>query len=80
MFYFRGADTTFPLLAFVFLVALGIDYNICWPKKHRDPYARVRGVLNVLRHRTRSQVLSSNHHRLADSFKRTFVLLLFICR
>jgi putative drug exporter of the RND superfamily len=28
VFNFGGADTTFPLLAFVFLVALGIDYNI----------------------------------------------------
>jgi putative drug exporter of the RND superfamily len=28
VFHFGGADTTFPLLAFVFLVALGIDYNI----------------------------------------------------
>ena len=28
VFGFGGADTTFPLLVFVFLVALGIDYNI----------------------------------------------------
>jgi len=28
VFNFGGADTTFPLFAFVFLVALGIDYNI----------------------------------------------------
>jgi putative drug exporter of the RND superfamily len=28
VFGFGGADTSFPLLAFVFLVALGIDYNI----------------------------------------------------
>jgi putative drug exporter of the RND superfamily len=28
VFDFSGADTSFPLLAFVFLVALGIDYNI----------------------------------------------------
>src|SRR6476620_11310512 len=27
-FGFGGADTSFPLFAFVFLVALGIDYNI----------------------------------------------------
>jgi putative drug exporter of the RND superfamily len=27
VFDFGGADTTFPLLAFAFLVALGIDYN-----------------------------------------------------
>jgi RND superfamily putative drug exporter len=28
VFGFGGADTSFPLLVFVFLVALGIDYNI----------------------------------------------------
>ena len=28
VFGFGGADTTFPLFVFVFLVALGIDYNI----------------------------------------------------
>ena len=28
VFGFEGADTAFPLFAFVFLVALGIDYNI----------------------------------------------------
>src|SRR5260370_28171104 len=28
VFDFAGADANFPLLAFVFLVALGIDYNI----------------------------------------------------
>jgi len=28
VFHFAGADTSFPLFAFVFLVALGVDYNI----------------------------------------------------
>jgi RND superfamily putative drug exporter len=28
VFHFKGADPAFPLFAFVFLVALGIDYNI----------------------------------------------------
>jgi RND superfamily putative drug exporter len=28
VFHFGGADTSFPLFVFVFLVALGIDYNI----------------------------------------------------
>jgi putative drug exporter of the RND superfamily len=28
VFHFGGADTSFPLLVYVFLVALGIDYNI----------------------------------------------------
>jgi RND superfamily putative drug exporter len=28
VFGFAGGDTSFPLFAFIFLVALGIDYNI----------------------------------------------------
>ncbi|CAB4696103.1 MAG: MMPL family transporter [Actinobacteria bacterium] len=28
LFHFKGADPSFPLFAFIFLVALGIDYNI----------------------------------------------------
>jgi RND superfamily putative drug exporter len=28
LFHFAGADSAFPLFAFVFLVALGVDYNI----------------------------------------------------
>ncbi|RKE22206.1 MMPL family transporter [Streptomyces sp. TLI_171] len=28
LFHFAGADASFPLLTFVFLVALGVDYNI----------------------------------------------------
>jgi len=28
VYHFAGADTSFPLFAFVFLVALGVDYNI----------------------------------------------------
>ena len=28
IFHFKGADPSFPLFAFIFLVALGIDYNI----------------------------------------------------
>jgi len=28
IFHFKGADSSFPLFAFIFLVALGIDYNI----------------------------------------------------
>ena len=28
LFHFAGADSSFPLFAFVFLVALGVDYNI----------------------------------------------------
>jgi RND superfamily putative drug exporter len=28
LFHFPGAETSFPMFAFIFLVALGVDYNI----------------------------------------------------
>ena len=37
---FGGADTSFPLFAFVFLVALGIDYNIFLMTRVREETAR----------------------------------------
>jgi putative drug exporter of the RND superfamily len=40
VFNFGGADTTFPLLAFVFLVALGIDYNIFLMTRVREETER----------------------------------------
>jgi len=40
VFNFGGADTTFPLLAFVFLVALGIDYNIFLMTRVREETQR----------------------------------------
>ena len=36
VFNFAGADTAFPLFAFVFLVALGIDYNIFLMSRVRE--------------------------------------------
>ena len=36
LFGFAGADPSFPLFAFVFLVALGIDYNIFLMTRVRD--------------------------------------------
>jgi RND superfamily putative drug exporter len=40
VFGFHGADTQMPLLAFVFLVALGIDYNIFLTTRIREESAR----------------------------------------
>ena len=46
VFDFAGADPGFPLFAFVFLVALGIDYNIFLMTRVREETAaraRARG-------------------------------------
>src|SRR5215470_4635544 len=40
VFGFGGADTSFPLLVFVFLVALGIDYNIFLMTRIREEARR----------------------------------------
>ena len=48
LFRFAGADQSFPLFAFVFLVALGIDYNIFLMTRVRE---------ETLTHGTRSGVL-----------------------
>jgi RND superfamily putative drug exporter len=40
VFGFAGAEASFPLLAFVFLVALGIDYNIFLITRVREETAR----------------------------------------
>jgi RND superfamily putative drug exporter len=40
VFGFAGADTSMPLLVFVFLVALGIDYNIFLMTRIREESAR----------------------------------------
>ena len=48
VFHFAGADQSFPLFAFVFLVALGIDYNIFLMTRVRE---------EALQHGTRAGVL-----------------------
>ncbi|WP_243725626.1 MMPL family transporter [Actinomadura rubrisoli] len=51
VFGFAGADTSFPLWAFVFLVALGIDYNIFLVTRIREEAATSgtrRGALTGL--------------------------------
>ncbi len=48
VFHFGGADTSFPLFVFVFLVALGIDYNIFLMTRVREEtkrYSTRRGAL-----------------------------------
>ena len=48
VFDFAGTDTSFPLFAFVFLVALGIDYNIFLMTRVREESIKVgtrRGAL-----------------------------------
>jgi len=41
VFHFKGADTSFPLFAFIFLVALGIDYNIFLMTRIREESAKI---------------------------------------
>jgi putative drug exporter of the RND superfamily len=51
VFNFGGADTSFPLFVFVFLVALGIDYNIFLMTRVREEARRHgtrRGALTGL--------------------------------
>jgi RND superfamily putative drug exporter len=48
VFHFANADPAFPLFAFVFLVALGIDYNIFLMTRVRE---------EALKHGTRTGVL-----------------------
>ena len=51
VFDFAGADAAFPLLVFVFLVALGIDYNIFLVTRVREEalrYGTRRGALTGL--------------------------------
>jgi RND superfamily putative drug exporter len=51
LFDFKGADTSFPLFVFVFLVALGIDYNIFLMTRVREEAHRFgtrRGALIAL--------------------------------
>jgi len=51
VFGFEGADSSFPLFVFVFLVALGIDYNIFLMTRVREetaPHGTRRGSLVAL--------------------------------
>jgi RND superfamily putative drug exporter len=51
IFHFPGADTSFPLFAFIFLVALGIDYNIFLMTRVREEAQKIgtrKGVIKGL--------------------------------
>ena len=51
VFHFAGADSSFPLFAFVFLVALGVDYNIFLMTRVREETVGLgtrRGILQGL--------------------------------
>ena len=49
VFHFAGADQSFPLFAFVFLVALGIDYNIFLMTRVREETLNFGTKTGVLR-------------------------------
>ena len=49
IFHFPGADTSFPLFAFVFLVALGIDYNIFLMTRVREESAKLGTRAGVIK-------------------------------
>ena len=51
VFGFAGADASFPLFAFIFLVALGIDYNIFLMTRVREEAMKIgtrKGVVKGL--------------------------------
>jgi RND superfamily putative drug exporter len=51
VFGFEGGDTSFPLFAFIFLVALGIDYNIFLMTRVREESIKLgtrQGVIKGL--------------------------------
>jgi len=51
MFHFAGEDSSFPLFAFVFLVAFGVDYNIFLMTRVREETKQLgtrRGILKGL--------------------------------
>ena len=49
IFGFEGGDTSFPLFAFIFLVALGIDYNIFLMTRVREESAKIGTRAGVIK-------------------------------
>lgn len=82
VFDFPGADPSVPLYAFVFLAALGIDYNIFLMTRTREETIRIgtrRGVLKSLA--VTGGVITSAGIVLAATFGALFVLpILFLAQ
>jgi RND superfamily putative drug exporter len=82
VFNFPGADASVPLFAFVFLAALGIDYNIFLMTRAREEALRLgtrRGMLKALA--VTGSVITSAGIVLAATFGALFVLpLLFLAQ
>ena len=75
VFGFAGADPSYPLFVFVFLVALGVDYNIFLMARIREEAERVgtrAGALNGLR--LTGAVITSSGLVLAATFATLGVL------
>jgi RND superfamily putative drug exporter len=49
IFHFAGEDTSFPLFAFIFLVALGIDYNIFLMTRVREESLKLGTKAGVIK-------------------------------
>jgi len=82
LFDFPGADASVPLFAFVFLAALGIDYNIFLMTRTREETIRLgtrRGILKSLA--VTGGVITSAGIVLAATFGALFVLpILFLAQ
>ncbi|GAB3674250.1 MMPL family transporter [Actinocorallia lasiicapitis] len=75
VFGFEGADPSIPLLAFIFLVALGVDYNIFLMTRVREESARLGTRPGVLRGLTvTGGVITSAGVVLAGTFAAMMVL------
>jgi putative drug exporter of the RND superfamily len=79
VFHFTGTDPSFPLTAFVFLTALGIDYNIFLMTRVREEALRIgtrKGMLTGVR--STGSVITSAGIVLAATFSVFGVLPLVI--
>ena len=81
VFKFAGADTSFPLFAFVFLVALGVDYNIFLMTRVREESAKLGTRPGILKGLTvTGGVITSAGIVLAATFLVLGVLPLVVLR
>ena len=80
LFGFAGTDPSFPLFAFVFLVALGVDYNIFLMARVREETPRARHprghAARTRRHRRRHHL--SRHRARRHLPRRSRVLPLVV--